>query len=121
LKLVQVQLRPALVLGWVELNCDVHGRVAYRTTEAGREALAEAALAPSGNGHGDHAAEPPEPDNDALDAYGTAYADMILWLDAQTNLSDEPRGEIGEIPLSCATWDDGAPEEPAEAAEQRSG
>jgi hypothetical protein len=118
LKKVIARLRPALLLGWVESNCDVHGQVAYCVTELGQAALYKAALAHSGNGQSDHAAEPPEPDDDALEAYNIAYTDMIIWLDAQTNLSVDARGEIGEIPLSCAVWDDGSPEEPDEKDEE---
>jgi hypothetical protein len=105
LKLAVVMMRPALTRQWVESNCDVFNHVGYRVTGAGLAALAEPAAAPL-DGNGQHGpADPPEPDVEALEVYHVAYGEMIAWLDAQTSLSVDARGEIGAIPLSTAVWE----------------
>jgi hypothetical protein len=98
-------MRPALARQWVESNCDLYNRVGYRVTGAGLAALAGPVAAPEG-GNGQHGADSPAPDDAAFDVYSDAYKDMILWLDSQTNVSVDARGEIGEIPLSTAEWEE---------------
>jgi hypothetical protein len=105
LKEAVVLMRPALTRQWVESNCDMYNRVGYRVTEAGSAALA-GPVAASLDGNGQHGADPPEPDVEALEVYHVAYGEMIAWLDAQTAPSVEARGEIGAIPLSTAEWEE---------------
>ena len=71
-------------------------------------------------GNGRHGADPPVPDDAALDVYSDAYSDMIMWLDSQTNVSVDARGEIGPVPLSTATWEEhhGASAERGEACKE---
>ena len=82
---------PALVRGWVTAWSDCEGRVAYRTTEAGRAFLA----AP-----GDEPADLPEFTGDAADAY-------LIALTAARNAlaAAKPAKENAlTIPLSAGLW-----------------
>lgn len=88
---------PALVVGWVESNCDPAGRVGYRVTPAGREAVA-AAEAPGGVAEGPDAAAP-EPEPGALDLYLSTRGEALRWLDSLKPgaVGDSP--ELGALPL----------------------
>jgi hypothetical protein len=115
LKEAVVLMRPALARQWVESNCDMYNRVGYRVTEAGSAALAGPVAAPDG-GNGRRGPVAP-PDLDAPEVYHAAYREMISWLDAQTALSVDARGEIGAIPLSTAEWKEQVHEPSAERGE----
>ena len=80
----------AMALGYVTSNCDIHGRVYYRVTPAGRVAVQE---------WDGSVPEPPEANLDALEAYQDGFAAGLGRLHALPRL---PR-EIGEIPLP-ASW-----------------
>jgi hypothetical protein len=89
--------RPALAAGWIESNSDARRHVAYRTTKAGRAALAAPAEATG--------PEPDAPSKEAGDIYARVYAETIMWLDSITPESvGAAKLELGELPLSCAVW-----------------
>jgi hypothetical protein len=98
LKAVVASHSPALVAGLIESNCDVLGRVGYRTTHSGREALAEA------KGIHDSGSKPQEPDGEILDLVEQAYSESITWLNSQDAASVGARGSIGRIPLATDVW-----------------
>ena len=101
LKEIQAFHRHARTSGYIDSNCDSHGRVGYRCMEIGRSALAEAARQ---NGHADPGEEVPEPDPETLELYDRSYMESINWLNSQTNVSVGARGEIGQIPLPTSAW-----------------
>jgi len=76
----------ALALGYAESNCDIHGRVGYRVTQAGVVAM----QAWDGT-----QAEPAEPDPEAVAAYRDGFQGGLARLQALPTLARE----IGEIPL----------------------
>jgi len=98
LKIVQAFHSPALVAGWMESNCDMLGRVGYRTTQAGREALVE------DEGIHDSGSEPPEPDREVLDLFDQHYRESLNWLSSQDAASVGARGSIGNLPLPPTAW-----------------
>jgi hypothetical protein len=110
LKRVQSLLMPGLVTQWLESLCDMQGRIAYKTTEAGRIAILEAA---GRNGHA-KIEDAPEPEPEAIDHYLRTYSETLMWLDSLTPEGVGARGEIGALHLSCATWGD-----PAQAVIER--
>jgi len=80
----------ALSLGFAESNCDAHGRVCYRATQAG--VLAVEAWDGS-------LPEPPESDPEATESYEDGLHGGVDRLQALPPM----RRELGEIPLPCAT------------------
>jgi hypothetical protein len=91
LRVVEDTAFQALALGYAASNCDMHGRVGYRVTPAGVAAVQ--ASIPS-------LPETPEPEPEAVAAYQDGFAGGLARLQALPALARE----IGEIPLSEATW-----------------
>ncbi len=86
LSVLEEKAIPALIRGWLESGADLHGRVWYATTDAGRDALAEA--------------PPDEPkDINADDDCALAWREGAHTM--QVRLAAAPRSEreIGLLPL----------------------
>jgi hypothetical protein len=104
LKGLEAWLAPSRVKGWTESNCDTHGRVAYRLTALGVQALQDAGKGPSDDGDSHQAEELPEPAPEVWEVYHKAYAESLSWLNSLDAERVGARGEIGELPLSQAEW-----------------
>lgn len=98
---------PALTAGWIESQCDSFGRVGFRTTRGGLDAMVEAETSFSSDVNAGHS-RPPEAAPDVVELYVGSYAESIAWLNAQTDVSVDSRGEIGNLPLPTSAWIEGA-------------
>jgi hypothetical protein len=101
---LEYRFLPALTVQWIESNSDVAGRLGYRVTEAGKEALSTRQAPANGRAAGKKPADPA-----AVHAYDKTYMESVSWLHSQTNVSVGCPGEIGPIPLSASIWHTACP------------
>jgi hypothetical protein len=95
LSLVETLVLPALVHGWLAANSDIHGRVYFAATRAGRKALADEPPA-------DDDVDPGAVDRQARELYRES---LLAELDRFATAAPEVPREIGFVPLPVAMGD----------------